>query len=61
MVSCCTVNEIYTSDEKWTRLLCSTFLQAETTTKLFTRREFEMTDTSISEFHTSFYIPERKK
>ena len=42
---------------KKTCYMCKQESSSDKSTKIYTRKELVMTETTISEFHTSFYIP----
>ena len=41
--------------------MCKQESSLEESTKIYTRKELVMTETTISDFHTSFYIPDIQK
>ena len=56
----CAVHGRRPLDEKKCFLLCLQDKATVSSEKLYTRKEFLMMETSILNFHTSFYIPEIK-
>ena len=53
----CTAHGIIPLKDKKICYMCEQESLPESSTKIYTRKELVITDTPISDFHTSFYIP----
>ena len=58
IIARCTDNGIITPKDKKISHKCKQESSTEKSTKIYTRKEIVMMETTISDFHTSFYIPD---
>ena len=56
IIGCCTAHDRITLKDKKICYTCRIESSPDKYTKIFTRKELVMTETTISEFHTRFYI-----
>ena len=57
----CTAHSRTTLKDKKIYYMCKQESSSDESTKIYARKEVVMTETTISDFHTSFYIPSMQK
>ena len=57
IIACCTTNVIIPLKDKKICHMCKKEYSSYEYIKIYTRKELVMMETTISDFHTSFYIP----
>ena len=57
LISCCTAHGMILLNDKKIYCVCKRYSASEQSTFIYTIKKLVMTETTISNFHTSFYIP----